>query len=419
MATPLHTEPTSFGPALPLAPPELTLPPLAPSKRSQRETFLAFSPPAIGEEEIEEVSDTLRSEWITTGPKTHRFAAEFAARLGSPSALPLNSCTAGLHTALATLGIGAGDEVITTPMTFAASVNVIEHVRATPVLVDVEPDTLNIDPKLVERAVTPRTRAIIAVHYAGHPADLDPLREIAQAHDLVLIEDAAHALPACYRGVPIGAGDNPVAFSFYATKNLTTGEGGMLTGGVDFIERARVVALHGMNRDAWRRYAKGGSWRYEIVTPGFKYNMTDIQAALGLCQLRKLPSFQERRREIVDAYADMFDGVDALQLPTERATVEHAWHLYVLRLRPRTLRIGRDQFIEELTDRNIGTSVHFIPIHLHPYYRNKYGMTPDQYPVALSNYERMLSLPLNPRLSNSDVLDVGEAVLDIVRRYRR
>jgi dTDP-4-amino-4,6-dideoxygalactose transaminase len=380
---------------------------------------LPFSPPLIGEEEISEVVDTLRSDWITTGPKTKRFEKEFAAYLDAPGALALNSCTAGLHTALATLGIGPGDEVITTPMTFAASVNVIEHVGAQPVLVDVEPDTLNLDPALVAAAITPRTRAVLPVHFAGHPADLDPIAELATTHRLAVIEDAAHALPARYRNRPIGAGGNPVAFSFYATKNLTTAEGGMLTGDADFLDRARVVSLHGMSRDAWKRYERGGNWFYEVVVPGFKYNMTDIQAALGLWQLRKLAGFQERRRAIVRMYDEAFAQDDALELPARRPEVEHAWHLYVLRLRPGALHIHRDEFIEELRKRNIGTSVHFIPIHVHPYYRDKYHYQPDSFPVAYGNYQRMLSLPLNPRLADGDVHDVIDAVLDVVRRHRR
>lgn len=385
----------------------------------RRRDFLPFSPPLIGEEEISEVVDTLRSNWITTGPKTKRFEQEFATYLGAPGALALNSCTAGLHTALVTLGIGAGDEVITTPTTFAASVNVIEHVGARPVLVDVEPDTLNIDPALVGAAITPRTRAILPVHYAGHPVALDAIGELARAHGLAVVEDAAHAVAAKYRGRPIGASGNPAAFSFYATKNLTTAEGGMLTGDAEFLDRARVVSLHGMNRDAWKRYDRGGSWYYEVVLPGFKYNMTDIQSALGLWQLRKLAGFQERRRAVVRRYDEAFAGEDALELPARRPEVEHAWHLYVLRLRPAVLRIGRDEVIEELRQRNIGTSVHFIPIHMHPYYRDKYRYRPDSFPVAHANYQRMLSLPLNPRLSDADVLDVIEAVLDVVRRHRR
>jgi len=385
------------------------------AKRSQ---FLPFSPPAIGEEEILAVVDTLRSSWITTGPKTKRFETEFAAFLQAPATLALSSCTAALHTALKTAGIGPGDEVITTPMTFAASVNVIEHVGAKPVLVDVEPDTLNIDPGEVEAAITPRTRAILPVHYAGHPADLDPLHALAGVYRLVVIEDAAHALPASYRGRAIGSGVNPVAFSFYATKNLTTAEGGMLTGDPDFLARARIMSLHGMSRDAWKRYDQGASWFYEVMLPGFKYNMTDIQAALGLCQLRKLEGFQQRRRDVVSQYNRAFADVPALEAPVMRPDIEHAWHLYVLRLHLDALTIDRDRFIQELTERNIGTSVHFIPIHLHPYYRDKYGFTSGSFPVAYGNYRRMLSLPLNPGLTDQDVDDVIAAVLDIVRCHQ-
>jgi len=386
---------------------------------TSRAQFLPFSPPSIGEEEIAEVVDTLRSQWITTGPKTKRFETEFAAALGAPGALALNSCTAGLHTALVTLGIGPGDEVITTPMTFAASVNVIEHVRARPVLVDVEPDTLNIDPAAVAAAITPRTKAILPVHFAGHPVDLDAIGALAEQHHLTVVEDAAHALPAAYRDRRIGAGRNPVAFSFYATKNLTTAEGGMLTGDPEFLDRARVISLHGMSRDAWKRYDQGGSWRYDVLLPGFKYNMTDIQAAIGLCQLKKLEAFDQRRRAVVAQYNAAFAEHDALETPVERSDVRHAWHLYVLRLRPEALRIGRDEFVQELTRRNIGTSVHFIPIHVHPYYRDTYGYAPGDLPVAFGNFERMLSLPLHPRLTDSDVSDVVDAVLDVALGFRR
>lgn len=384
-----------------------------------RRDFLTFAPPSIGDEEIAEVVDTLRSGWITTGPKTARFEQEFARYLGAPGALAVNSCTAALHTALLTAGIGPGDEVITTPLTFAATANVIEHVRARPVFVDVDPETLQIDPDRLEAAVTPRTRAIIPVHFGGHPADLDAVDTIASRHGLLVVEDAAHALPARFRGRLIGSRGNPVAFSFYATKNLTTGEGGMLTADPEFLERARIASLHGMSHDGWKRYAEGGHWFYEVLLPGFKYNMSDIQAAMGLAQLAKLERHQARRRAVVRAYQAAFAGHDAFELPVERPEVEHAWHLYVLRLQPGVLRIGRDRFIQELTQRKIGTSVHFIPLHLHPYYRDTYGYAPDAYPVARSNYERMLSLPLHPGLSEADVEDVVGAVLDIAEEYRR
>ena len=386
---------------------------------SMAESFIPFARPPIGQEEIDAVVDTLRTDWITTGPKTQEFSDALREYLGAPGVLPLNSCTAALHTALVTWGIGPGDEVITTPMTFAASVNVIEHVGAKPILVDVQPDTLNVDPEKVAAAVADKTRAIIPVHYTGHPADLDEINEIAKLHRLHVLEDAAHAIPAKYRGRTIGAGKNPVAFSFYATKNLTTAEGGALTGSPEFLDKARVVSLHGMSRDAWKRYGKEGSWFYEIVLPGFKYNMTDIQAALGLCQLRKLAGFQRRRLEIVRKYNEAFRSVYSFQVPTQRDYVEHAWHLYVLRLNLDVIRIGRDQFIDELKTAGIGTSVHFIPVHLHPYYRDKYGYRPEQYPVAYENYRRMLSLPLYPSLRDSEVERIIESVLDIAHKNKR
>jgi dTDP-4-amino-4,6-dideoxygalactose transaminase len=388
-------------------------------KAGRRSDFLLFSPPAIGAEEIDEVVDTLRSGWITTGPKTRHFEAQFRNRVEAPDALGLNSCTAGLHIGLLALGVRPGDEVITTPMTFCACANVIEHLGARPRFADVEPDTLNIDPAAIEAAVTPRTRAILAVHFAGHPANLDSINEIAARRGLAVIEDAAHAVPARYKGRMIGSGPNPVSFSFYATKNLTTGEGGMLTGSPDLIARARMLALHGMSRDAWKRYGSGGSWFYEVEEPGFKYNMTDIQAAMGLAQLRKLERFQARRRQVVAAYNLGFQGLEALEIPVERPEVDHAWHLYTVRLRPGVLSIGRDRFIQELTARNIGTSVHFIPVHLHPYYRQKYGYNPRDFPVAYDAYQRLVSLPLHPMLSDTDVSDVVAAVQDVVRKFSR
>lgn len=384
-----------------------------------RDTFLPFSPPMIGEEEIDEVVDTLRSEWITTGPKTKKFEDEFKNYFNAPAALALNSCTAALHISLIALGIGPGDEVITTPMTFCSTVNVIEHVGARPVLVDVQPDTLNIDPEKIEKAITPRTKAILPVHYAGHPADLDYIYEIAKKHNLFVIEDAAHAVSAKYKGRFIGSGNNPVCFSFYATKNLTTAEGGMLTGDPEFVEKARVISLHGMSKDAWKRYSKEGSWYYEVVMPGFKYNMTDIQASMGIWQLKKLERFQARRREIVRMYNEHFSKEEALEIPIARPYVEHAWHLYALRLNTDVLRIDRNEFIDELAKRNIGASVHFIPVHIHPYYRKKYGYKPDDFPVAYSNYLREVSIPLCPRLTDEDVYDVIEAIMDIVKVYKR
>jgi dTDP-4-amino-4,6-dideoxygalactose transaminase len=392
---------------------------IAPSIRPRRREFLPFALPSIGEEEIAEVVDALRSNWITTGPRAKRFEAEFQRWLGAPSALALNSGTGALHTSLAALNIGPGDEVITTTMTFAASVNAIEHVGAIPVLVDVQPDTLNIDPLRVAAAVTPRTRAILPVHYGGHPADMADLEAIAQESRLHIVEDAAHAIGARYRGKLIGSGKNPTAFSFYATKNLTTGEGGMLTGEPEMIRRARMMSLHGMSRDTFNRGNEGDSWRYEIEYPGFKYNITDTAAALGLVQLRRFDGMQERRRALVTRYEELLASEEAWELPVERKDVDHAWHLFVLRLRKGVLTIGRDQFFRELAERKIGASVHFIPIHLHPYYRKRYGYRDSDFPVAFDLFERIISIPLYPSMSMDEIEDVADALPDIARTFRR
>jgi dTDP-4-amino-4,6-dideoxygalactose transaminase len=384
-----------------------------------RETFLPFQPPFLDESEEREVVDTLRSDWITTGPKVARFEREFAEFVGAPAALGVSSGTDAMQVGLAALGIGPGDEVITTPMTFCSTVHVIEHVGAVPVLADVEPRTLTIDPGAVARAITPRTKAILPVHLYGHPCSMDELLALAKGHHLRVLEDAAHALPSRHAGRMIGTLGDLTAFSFYATKNVTTGEGGMITGARDLIERARLWSLHGMDRDAYKRYSAEGSWYYEVVLPGFKCNMTDIQAALGIHQLRKLPRFQERRRAIVARYQAAFEALPQVETPVELGGAESSWHLYVLRLQTDLLTIDRAQFIEEMKKRRIGTSVHFIPVHLHPYYRDKYGFRPDGFPVAYREYQRLVSLPLYPRLSDQDVSDVIEAVQDTVRAHRR
>ncbi len=384
-----------------------------------RDSFLSFSPPFIGSEEIAEVVDTLTTDWITTGPKTRRFEAEVREYVGAPDALALSSATDAMQVALAALGVKPGDEVITTPMTFCSTAHVIEHLGARPVLADVSPDTLCIDPAAVERAITPKTRGLLPVHLYGHPCDMDPLLELAKSKGLFVLEDAAHALPARYKGRIIGTIGTATAFSFYATKNITTAEGGMLTGDADLMAQARMWSLHGMSRDAYQRYSATGSWFYEVLVPGFKCNMTDIQASLGLQQLKKLAGFQLRRREVVQRYHSALQRMPELQIPVERPEVESAWHIYALRLNLETLKIDRGVFIDELKKRNIGASVHFIPMHLHPYYRDKYGYTPTDFPVAFSNYERLVSLPLHPRLSDQDVDDVIEAVQDVVATHRR
>jgi dTDP-4-amino-4,6-dideoxygalactose transaminase len=424
-------------------------------KTSKRTTFLTFSRPGLTDREIDEVGRTLRSDWITTGPRVAELEQAFSRARSAPAALALSSGTAALHLGLIVAGVRPGDSVITTPLTFCSSVHVIEHVGAQPILVDVEPDTLNIDPKMVEEAIEGqlaagsrqlaesgrrgerpqrrrgaeargRVRAILPVHLYGHPCDMDAILALASRHSLAVVEDAAHALPAAFNGRTIGAAPGPgvaatvlTAFSFYATKNLTTAEGGMLTGPPELVEEARIWSLHGMNRDAWKRYSTQGSWFYEVTRPGFKYNMTDIQAAIGLQQLKRLPEMQARRREIFTAYNAGLAGLDAIERPTVRPEVEHAWHLYVIRMNLDRLTIDRSRFIEELRARNIGASVHFIPVHLHPYYRDKYGYVPEDFPVAFREYNRLVSLPLYPGMSNEDIRDVIDAVADIVESHRR
>jgi len=403
--------------------------------RQMRKTFLPFSPSLIGEEEIAEVVDTLRSDWITTGPKVKRFEQEFATAVDAPAALAVNSCTAALHVALASLGIGPGDAVITTPMTFCSTIHVIEQMGARPILVDVEPGTLNLDRNRVRETLAllrndrgqnaPRVKAILPVHLYGHPCHMDALLELASEYECAIIEDAAHALPAEYKGRKIGSlGSDAVVpvltcFSFYATKNMTTAEGGMLTGKAELLEEARIWSLHGMSRDAWQRYGSEGTWFYDVTRPGFKYNMTDIQAALGLHQLKKLKAFHRRRQEIAARYNEAFEVFSELETPAERDWAGHAWHLYVLRLNSDQLAISRNQFISELQARNIGTSVHFIPIHLHSYYRQKYGYSPEDFPIAYSHYQRIISLPCCPRMGDEDVEDVISAVTQIVGAHTR
>lgn len=380
-----------------------------------RVDFLNFSPPSIGDAERAEVMDTLRSDWITTGPKTRLFETRLKERLEAPAVVAFNSCTAGLHVGLVVLGVGPGDEVIVPSLTFCATANVVEHVGARPVLVDVTSDTLTLDPEAVARAITPRTKAIMPVHYAGHPAQLDPLFLLAEQHGLQILEDAAHALPSRYKGRLVGSRNNLASFSFYATKNLTTAEGGCLTGQEDLLEKARIIGHHGMDKEAWKRFDKSGSWYYEVVLPGFKYNLTDIQASIGLCQLDRLDAFQARRRQVVDLYNGRFGKLDALQIPVESPDVESSLHLYVLRLNAGHLRMDRNRFIEELKERQIGTSVHYLPVHMQPFYRNKYGYRPEDCPVAADAFSRMLSLPLHPGLTDQDVEDVCTAVEEIVR----
>lgn len=388
-------------------------------QQAGRETPLPFARPLIEEDDIAEVVDTLRSGWITTGPRVKEFERRFAERIGTKHAIALNSATAALHLAMDAVGLRPGDEVIVPTNTFTASAEVVRYFDAKPVLVDIEPDTLCIDPSKIEAAVTPRTRAIMPVHLGGHPADMDPVMEIARRHDLVVVEDAAHTLPSRYKDREIGTIGDMAAFSFYATKTITTGEGGMLVTDNDtFADRARMMSLHGLSHDAWKRYTAAGSWRYDVVAPGFKYNMTDIAAALGLTQLAKAERMWRRRAGIAGRYSAAFGADPALQVPVTRPEAVHSWHLYILRLHLQELSISRDAFIEELDARGIKTSVHFIPLHTFTYYRETYGYRAQDFPVASREFERVISLPIYPAMSDEDVKDVIAAVLDVTESFR-
>jgi dTDP-4-amino-4,6-dideoxygalactose transaminase len=379
--------------------------------------FLPFHVPQIDDEEIRSVVETLKSGWLTTGVKVKRFEEEFASYIGCGHAIAVNSCTAALHLALEAVGIEEGDEVIVPTMTFTATAEVVLYFKANPVLVDCRPDTLNIDPDLIERAITAKTKAIIPVHFGGQPCDMEPILEIARRHKLYVIEDAAHALPASYGSRKIGTIGDITCFSFYATKTITTGEGGMATtDNLEWAERMRMMSLHGISHDAWKRYTKEGSWYYEVVRPGFKYNLTDIGAAIGIEQLKKCDAFGAARKRIAAAYDERFANLPEIQTPVCASDVQHAWHLYVIQLDLERLKIDRQRFIEALKEQGVGTSVHFIPLHLHPYYRDKFGYAPDDFPKATEAYQRIISLPIYPKMSEMDVEKVVNAVKNIVNR---
>jgi perosamine synthetase len=387
---------------------------------TMREHFLPFALPDLDESELIEIREALNSNWVTTGPKTKQFESAFAAVVGAKHAIAVNSCTAAMHLALEAIGLKRGDEVITTPYTFAATAEVIRYFDARPVLVDVEPGFFNMDPALIEPALTERTKAILPVHIAGLPAELGPVHDIAKRRGIPVIEDAAHAFPSKYRGKMVGALSDVTCFSFYATKTITTGEGGMICTESDALaERCRIMALHGISKDAWKRYTAEGSWYYEIIAPGYKYNMTDVAAAMGLAQLRKAAKMYERRKEIAQIYSKAFSPIGELQIPGDRTDAQHAWHLYMLRLNLDRLRIDRAEFMEELKKRKIGASVHFIPLHVHPYYRDTFGYRPEDLPVAYREYLREVSLPIFSKMSVDDVQSVIDAVTAIVAANRR
>jgi len=388
--------------------------------------WIPFHRPSIDDEEVREVEAALRSGWLTTGPRTAQFETEFKEYVKAPYALAVNSATAGLHLALMALGIGPGDEVITTPITFCSTVHTILHAGATPVLADVGPDG-NISPQSIEERISRHTRAIIPVHMGGLPCDMSALWAIARRHHLYVIEDAAHAVGAHWHGRPIGAGpsttgddaSDAVVFSFYATKNLTTGEGGMVTTHREALaNKIRSLCLHGTSRDAWSRYAERGSWYYEVVACGFKYNLSDIQSAIGLHQLRKLEGFISTRARYAAIYNEALAGLETVECPLDRIDSRHAWHLYILRLNPEYLQIDRAEFIEELAARGIGTSVHFIPIPLHPFFA-QLPLNGDRCPRALALYPRIVSLPLYPAMTEEEVRYTAHCVRQTLESSRK
>ncbi len=366
--------------------------------------YIVFGQPILGEDEIAAVSEVLRSSWVGTGPQTASFEDHFAQYVGAKHAVAVNSCTAALHLSLLAAGVKPGDEVITTPLTFAATANVILHCGATPVFVDVDRRTMNLEPNRVEDAVTQRTKAIMPVHFAGRPCDLDALHEIAERRGLIVVEDAAHCIEGAYHGRKIGSISPLTCFSFYVTKNMTTAEGGMVTtNDAELASQMKMHALHGLSRDAWRRFGDDGYRHYEVMYPGFKYNMTDIQAAIGLCQLTRLEERLERREEIWRRYDEAFSDLPCWTPAPPEAQTRHARHLYTLVLDIERLGQSRDEVMQQLHDLGVGTGVHYRAVHLHQFYRNKFGFVPDDYPEASWISDRTLSLPLSAKLRSEEV----------------
>jgi dTDP-4-amino-4,6-dideoxygalactose transaminase len=380
--------------------------------------FLPFALPEFGDEELAEIASALKTGWVTTGPKTKRFEDAFCAFLGDAElhCMAVNSATAGLHLALEALGIGSGDEVITTTHTFTATAEVVRYLGADVVLVDVDPVTLCIDPRRVEAAITPRTKAIMPVHYAGLAADMQALLALAQEHKLKIVEDAAHALPTTCAGQLIGTLRSDVTvFSFYANKTMTTGEGGMIvTRDSALAQRMKIMRLHGIDRDAFDRFqSKTPAWYYEVVAPGFKYNLTDIAAAIGLVQLTKLPRFLERRQYLAARYREQLSSLPLICPADAPAGDVHAWHLYVIRL-AESAGVTRDELVQALSDRGIGTSVHYVPLHRQPYWRDRYGLTPDMFPHSEAAYQSMVSIPLFTAMTDRDQDRVIAALREVL-----
>lgn len=384
-----------------------------------RKTYLPYGHQWIDEDDIAAVVEVLRSDWVTTGPRVAEFEARLADYVGAKYAVVFSSGTAALHAAAFAAGIGPGDEAITTPITFVASTNCVLYQGGKPVFADVQPDTLNIDPREIEKRITPRTGALIAVDYTGQPCDLEEINEIAQNHGLIVIEDAAHALGAKYRGQRVGSLSDMTVFSFHPVKHITTGEGGaVVTNDAELARQLRVFRNHGITTEAREREEAGG-WFYEMVDLGYNYRLTDIQCALGLSQMDKLDGWLARRREIAKRYDRAFAELPQVITPTVREDRESAWHLYMIRLNLERLRVGRAEVFAAVRTENIGVNVHYIPVHLHPYYRKRFGYKAGDYPVAEAAYDQLITLPIFPKMTDDDVQDVITAVRKVVEYFRK
>ena len=382
--------------------------------------FLLFHKPFISEEEVDEIVDTVRSGWLSMGPKTIRFENNFNEYIGVKKSVAVSSWTAAGHLSLEAFGINEGDEVILPTMTFPATAEIVCYFKAKPVIVDVDEDTLNISLEAIEKAITPKTKAIIPVHYAGQPCDLDEIHAIAKKHNLKVLEDAAHSLPAKYKGKKIGTISDVTCFSFYATKTLSTGEGGMIcTNDEEIAERVKIMRLHGINRDAWKRYTESGSWYYEVVAPGYKYNFTDLQASLGLPQLKKVDAMWSSRKRIAAKYTEALKDVDMIQLHTIKPDRDSSWHLFPIRLYLDRLTKNRAQIINELRENNVGVGVHFMPVHQHLYYNETFNLSDAEYPVASAAFPRLMSLPIYPGMTDENVDKVIDVLIDTLNKFKK
>ncbi len=383
-------------------------------------SFIPFHRPYISDDEIAEVTEAIRSGWWTTGPKTLKFENEFKSYIGIGNAVAVNSWTAAAHLALEAIGLKSGDEVIVPAMTFTACAEIVCYFNAKPVIVDIQRETYNIDPEAIERHINKNTKAIIPVHYGGHPCDMDEIIDIAKRHNLYIIEDAAHALPSFYKGKIVGTLSDVTCFSFYATKTLATGEGGMIcTNNEEIAKRCSIMRLHGINSDAWKRYTEEGSWYYEVIAPGYKYNFTDIQAGLGLAQLKKVDEMHKKRKEIFDLYNEGFKNNELIKLYRIKEDRGSSYHLYPVELNVKRLKISRSKFIEELKETGIGVSVHFIPLYRHPYYQNTFNLKIEDYPVSELVYPEIITLPIWPGMKISQIEQVIDNVNSLMKKFTK